>query len=196
MSKICFYRFFVCFKIPGLNDKRLRSQGTRGPHRLKPPWHIMTPTIVDDGKLQLSQLRLPKFPAISMVGDVSVVSWWSLGVSVVPRCFLVLSCWIPPSEQTRLIPYHHFSRFSCRKRQFYGYGIFVIWLCPKLWCTPNLDYFVIIFPINMNMWWIDIGTPKQIERQFLNPFLFLLVHPLGVVISHFQTIPFLHRGER
>ena len=61
---------------------------------------------------------------------------------------------------------------------------------------PNLDYFVIIFPINMNMWWIDIGTPKQIERQFLYPFLFLLVHPLGVVISHFQTIPFVHRGER
>ena len=46
------------------------------------------------------------------------------------------------------------------------------------------------------MWWIDIGTPEQIERQFLNPFLFLLVHPLGVVISHFQTIPFVHRGKQ
>jgi len=109
MSKICFYRFFVCFKIPGLNDKRLRSQGTRGPHRLKPPWHIMTPTIVDDGKLQLSQLRLPKFPAISMVGDVSVVSWWSLGVSVSRWCLgvfwrsLVESLQVNKPDSSRII---------------------------------------------------------------------------------------------
>ena len=178
MSKMCFYRFFVCFKIPVINEnKRLRSQGTRGPHRLN-PWHIMTPTISPRSVMSRK------------------VSWWSLGGCL--GVSVVLSCWIPPSEQTRLIPYHHFSRFSRRKLQFYGYGIFVIYgFGPKIMVYPQLRLFCDHLPNkNMNMWWIDIGTPKQIERQFLNPFLFLLVHPLGVVIFHFQTIPFVHRGER